>query len=89
MIEALIDAGHHVVGSIRRVSSGDELLAEHPEWKGKLEFVVVPDYTAKGVFDSVFQDKDIDYILHVASPMYGDSRAADYDKDWLKPLIDG
>lgn len=89
IIKTLIDAGHQVTGSVRRASSGEEVFAEHPEWNGKLQFVVVANYAAVGAWDSIFQSRDYDYIIHVAAPMYGDESLLDYDRDWLKPAVNG
>ena len=45
MINALVKAGHHVTGTVRKAASGDDVLALHPEWKSHLDFVVVEDIT--------------------------------------------
>jgi nucleoside-diphosphate-sugar epimerase len=89
VIQKLISDGHNVTGSIRRAATGDEILAAHPEWKGKLDFVEIKDYAAPGAWDEIFKNHDFDYIVHVASPMYGDPKNTDYDKDWLKPGVEG
>ena len=62
IIARLIDEGHTVTGSIRRASSGDELLAEHPEWKGKLDFVTIEDYGRDGIWDDVFKQHAFDHV---------------------------
>ncbi|KAH8177001.1 NAD dependent epimerase/dehydratase family protein [Sarocladium implicatum] len=89
VIKALIDAGHTVTGSVRRASSGDDVLAEHPEWQGKLDFVEIPDYATPGAWTAVFLDREFHYIVHVASPMVDDERNTDYDRDWLSPAVNG
>ena len=61
IIAGLIDQGHTVTGSVRRAASGEQVLAEHPEWKGKLDFVTVEDYAKEGVWDSVFKSNKFDY----------------------------
>lgn len=88
IIGELISSGHTVTGSVRRVSAGDDLLAEHPEWKGKLDFVVVEDYAKEDAFDAIFQAKEYDHIVHTAAPMPG-SATADFDMDFLRPGVDG
>ncbi|KAH8646163.1 hypothetical protein BX600DRAFT_477217 [Xylariales sp. PMI_506] len=89
VIKTLLEAGHKVTGSVRRASLGDDVLAVHPEWKDKLDFVVVTDYGAPGAWDTIFEEQDFDYIIHVAAPMYGDESLTDYDRDWLKPAVEG
>lgn len=89
VIKALVEAGHDVTGAVRRSAAGNDLLAAHPEWKDKLSFVEVADYAVLGVWDAIFQEKDLDYIIHVAAPMFGDEKNTDYDRDWLRPAVDG
>jgi nucleoside-diphosphate-sugar epimerase len=88
IIGELINEGHTVTGAVRRSSAGDELLAEHPEWKGKLDFVVIEDYAKEGAFDAIFQAKQYDHVVHTAAPMPGSS-ATDFDRDFLRPGVDG
>jgi nucleoside-diphosphate-sugar epimerase len=88
IIDALISQGHTVTGSVRRISAGDAILREHPEWKGKLDFIEIETYSISGVWDNFFKSKTVDYVVHVAAPMYGDEKLADYDRDWLKPGIE-
>jgi nucleoside-diphosphate-sugar epimerase len=43
----------------------------------QLSFVVVPDFIAEGAFDEAA--KDVDYILHIASPIPSDNLSGDSD----------
>jgi len=88
IIGELITEGHTVTGTVRRTSAGESLVAEHPEWAGKLDFAVVEDYASEGAFDAIFQAKAYDYIIHVAAPLFGPD-AIDYDKDYLRPGVVG
>jgi nucleoside-diphosphate-sugar epimerase len=88
VIDTLISQGHTVTGSVRRNSAGEAVLKEHPEWQGKLDFIEIEDYTIAGVWDSIFKSKNIDYVVHVAAPMYGDEKNVDYEKNWLHAGID-
>ncbi|KAF2497940.1 NAD(P)-binding protein [Lophium mytilinum] len=88
IINELIAQGHTVTGSVRRTAAGDALLAENPEWAGKLDFVVVEDYAKDGAFDAIFQAKDYDHIVHVAAPLFGEKQT-DFDRDFLRPGVDG
>ena len=89
IIKTLIDTGHTVTGSVRRASAGEDVLVEHPEWKGKLDFVEIADYATPGIWDAVFKEHDFDYIVHVASPMVGNQDNTEYDRDWLLPAVNG
>jgi nucleoside-diphosphate-sugar epimerase len=93
VIQALIDAGHKVTGTVRRASAGEAVLALHPEWKGKLDFVEIEDYAIEGVFDEIFQNppggEGFDHIVHVAAPMGVTNPDSDYEKDFLLPGVNG
>ncbi|KAL6412526.1 hypothetical protein AUP68_03729 [Ilyonectria robusta] len=89
VVKTLVEAGHTVTGSVRRAAAGEDVIAEHPEWKEKVDFIEVPDYAAPHAWDTVFSSREFDYIVHVASPMFGDEKNTDYDRDWLRPAVDG
>ena|ERR1700761_9764317 len=89
VIKTLVDAGHTVTGSVRRASAGEAVLEEHPEWAGKLDFVEIQDYAETGIWDAVFQSKDFDYIVHVAAPLLDNPANTDYDRDYLRPSVEG
>jgi nucleoside-diphosphate-sugar epimerase len=88
IIDHLISKGHTVTGSVRRKAAGEAVLALHPEWAGKLDFIEIENYSAPGVWDSYFKGTTVDYIMHVAAPMYADSGNTDYDRDWLKAGVE-
>ncbi len=62
IINALIADGHHVTGTVRRASAGDDILATHPEWKGKLDVVVVGDYAQESSWDDLFKSYSFDHV---------------------------
>lgn len=72
VIQALIDAGHDVTGTVRRASAGEEVLAFHPEWKDHLDLVVVEDLANQESWDAIFKSKDFDHVSlsrhHVGGP---------------------
>ncbi|KAI9868185.1 MAG: hypothetical protein M1813_006930 [Trichoglossum hirsutum] len=80
--------GHDVVGSVRKDVYGDQLLSLHPEWKGKVTFINVSDYTKEGTWDEAFKPGDLDYVLHVAAPMPSPANK-DFDRDFLEPNVKG
>ena len=88
VIEILISQGHTVTGSVRRASAGEAILKEHPEWKESLDFVQIENYAAAGVWDEFFKSKDVEYVIHVAAPMYGDEQNTDYERHWLQPAVE-
>ena len=62
IINALIAAGHHVTGTVRRAATGDEILAAHPEWKDKLDIVVVSDIAKEELWDELFKKNSFDHV---------------------------
>jgi nucleoside-diphosphate-sugar epimerase len=89
VIDQLIDAGHHVTGSLRSASNGASILATHPEWKDHLDFVGVPDYTTPDVWDDVFKNGRFDYVIHVAAPVFDNPNNSDFERDYLRPGVNG
>jgi hypothetical protein len=65
------------------------LLSVHPEWKDKLFFVTVSDYTKSGIWDDAFKNYDIDYVVHVAAPLLDNPANVDLDKFFLNPSVKG
>lgn len=65
-LEAL-KAGHNVKLSVRREGQIESLRGALEALADKLEFVVVPDYTAANAFDDALNGAD--YVIHVASPL--------------------
>ena len=89
IVSACIAAGHTVTGSVRTTAKGEELLDVHPEWKGKLSFVEIEDYASEGIWDETFKKGDIDYVVHVAAPLLDNPRNVDYERDFLRPAVEG
>jgi nucleoside-diphosphate-sugar epimerase len=89
VINSLIAAGHTIVGTVRRDGLADQILALHPEWKDKLEIIIVRDYADESNWDEVFKKYSFDHIVHVAAPLLDNPANTDYDRDFLKPSVDG
>ena len=66
VINALLDAGHKVTGTIRRAASGDEIFAVQPTWKDKVELVVVGDYAAEDSWTELFKKSSFDHVCPLA-----------------------
>jgi nucleoside-diphosphate-sugar epimerase len=89
VIDALLARGHTVTGSVRRRAAGEPVLAEHHEWIGKLDFVEIADYAEPGVWDDVFKSNNFDHIVHIAAPLLDNPANTDYDRDFLRPSVEG
>ena len=89
IIDRLIADGHSVTGSVRTAAKGQEILDIHPEWQGKLDFVIVVDYTVPRTWDTIFQDNDFDFVIHTAAPLLDDPRLSDFERDFLVPSVNG
>lgn len=87
VIDQLVSQGHDVVGSIRSADKGKYILAAHPEYVGKLSFVIVPDYAASGTWDKIISEGGFDYIIHTAAPLLDDVRNTDFKRDFLEPSV--
>ena len=68
VINSLIDAGHNVIGTVRRANLVDEIFALHPEWKDKLELIVVKDYAEESNWDEVFGKYSFDHVRRPSPP---------------------
>jgi len=89
ILSKLIAEGHTVTGSVRRASAGAAILAENPAWKEKLDFIEITDYATPGIWDDVFKTQSFDYIVHVAAPLLDNPANTDYDRDYLRPSVEG
>ncbi|KAF2172611.1 hypothetical protein M409DRAFT_62378 [Zasmidium cellare ATCC 36951] len=86
IIELLVERGDDVLVTVRSPQQGDKVVEKH---QGKaVQYAVVEDITAEGAMDEVFStNKDIDYVLHTASPFTFVFQ--DAEKDMLKPAVQG
>ncbi|KAJ4302531.1 hypothetical protein N0V88_002680 [Collariella sp. IMI 366227] len=66
-VEAFLNAGYSVRGTVRSLSSSSEVKGALTEYADKLEFVEVPDITLPGAFDDAV--KGVNAIAHLASPV--------------------
>lgn len=68
-VEAFLNAGYSVRGTVRSKASASGLLAALPDAasSGRLELVEVPDITAPGAFDEAV--RGVSAIAHLASPV--------------------
>ena len=86
----LIQHGHKVIAAVRSTSSANGIISAHPDWKGLVTFVTVPDFTVPGVFDPIFKEHpSIDHIIHVAAPLLDDPNNTDFVQHFEKPSVLG
>ncbi|KAG4025570.1 hypothetical protein MFRU_055g00430 [Monilinia fructicola] len=91
ILSLLIENEYRPTASVRSSLKADQILEIHPEWKGKVEFVFVPEITTPGAFDHVFKDQakkgGFDYVIHTASPVTFSIN--DVKKDLIDPAVHG
>ena len=89
IIADLIAEGHNVTGSVRRVAAGEAILKAHPEWAGKFDFTVVEDIASSQSWNDAFKSNDFNHVVHVAAPLLDGPGNTDYDRDFLRPSVEG
>jgi len=83
----LVKAGYQVRISVRK-EENISTIKQHPSlaaYVSQLSFVVVPDITVEGAFDSAL--KDVTYIQHIASPL--PKPTDNPERDIILPAIHG
>lgn len=93
IIGQLLSEGYSVIGTVRSQSKIEKLMSQfktkYPEAVTNLQFEIVPDIQLEGVFDKLFiEHKDIDYVLHTASP-FSFGLEGSFDDVYLKPAVNG
>ncbi|KAK8232068.1 hypothetical protein HDK64DRAFT_124098 [Phyllosticta capitalensis] len=83
VVNAALEAGYRVRGSVRREAQIDQLKKQFGSKAA--EFVLVRDITQPDAYDGVLDG--VDYIFHVASPLPG--QANDYKKALIEPAVLG
>ncbi|KAG8875348.1 hypothetical protein FRB97_005186, partial [Tulasnella sp. 331] len=85
----LLAKGYSVVGTIRSASEADYIktLFKTHSANGTLDFAVVEDLTAEGVFDDMLRSKAFDAVVHTSSPSA--VIVENPEKDLLLPAIKG
>ncbi|ANZ74206.1 BA75_00008T0 [Komagataella pastoris] len=70
----LLSRGYRVIGTVRTHKEGEQMLKDFAQEfpsapGGQLLYVVIPDISAIGSFDNVFQlNSDVSYAIHTACP---------------------
>lgn len=84
VLQNCLKAGFKVRVSVRKEEQVQSLKAQFAS-HGELDFVVVPDISKAEAFGNALSD--VDYVLHIASPMPG--KGDDFKTDYLRPSVDG
>lgn len=74
-----------ITATVRSQEKADDIIHTHPEWKGKIIFAIVADFTSTQPFDHLFQNSKIPfhYVIHTASPLK--FQVHDIRKEMIKP----
>lgn len=77
--------GYNVTATVRSQQKADDIIKTHPDWQGKVNFVIVADFTSAKPFDHVFEDTKtpFNYVIHTASPIK--FSVNDIQKDMIEP----
>lgn len=85
VVATALKDGYHVRVSVRKPEQIDTLKGIFHNDASRLQFVVVPDISVPGAFDSALDDVQV--IFHLASPMPG--KGTDLHRDYLEPARNG
>ncbi|PYH80260.1 NAD dependent epimerase/dehydratase [Aspergillus uvarum CBS 121591] len=89
ILSILIERGYAITATVRSQKKADDILQTHPEWKGKVDFIVVADFTSEQPFDDLFQrvKTPLNYVIHTASPLR--FQVDDIQKEMIEPAEKG
>ncbi|WWC63267.1 uncharacterized protein I303_105867 [Kwoniella dejecticola CBS 10117] len=83
-VEAFLDQGYNVRGTVRSTSKGEYLANLFKDKKGKFEYAIVEDIGKDGAFDEAV--KGVDGVAHMASPFHFN---AEEPEELFTPAIQG
>ncbi|KAK3646878.1 hypothetical protein LTR56_008366 [Elasticomyces elasticus] len=87
----LLEAGYTLRAAVRSSAKADAILAapsvQALDLKSKLSFVIVPDLLAPGAYDEAV--KDVDYIIHLASPILSGFTEDQFEIQLIQPAVKG
>ena len=87
ILSGLIERNFHIVAAVRSERKAQEIVKLHPTWESNITFIFVPDITAVNAFNEAFQARQIDYVIHTASPL--NFNAKDIQEEVIRPAIEG
>lgn len=85
----ILEAGYNVRAAVRNQAGFDRIasLPSVKNYAAQLTTFIVPDITVPGAYDEAV--KGVKYIVHVASPLAGNTKVTDYDVCLIQPAIQG
>lgn len=89
ILTQLLGAGYSVRAAVRDQTGFDRIssLPAVSRYRAQLTAIIVPDITAPGAYDVAAQG--VEYVIHVASPLAGNTQGDDLDASFLQPAIRG
>jgi nucleoside-diphosphate-sugar epimerase len=85
VVHQALEAGYRVRLSIRKAEQETLVKERYPDHASDIETVVIPDISEREPFETAL--KDVDYVIHVASPVPG--KGMDLKEDFIKPALNG
>lgn len=85
----VLEAGYQVRAAVRNQDSFKKIssLPSVQPYLSQLCSIIVPDITIPGAYDEAVQG--VKYIIHVASPLAGNTAGDDYESTIIQPAIQG
>ncbi|KAK1770069.1 NAD dependent epimerase dehydratase [Phialemonium atrogriseum] len=89
ILSILIDRKYTVTATVRSQEKAEDVIRAHPEWKGKINFALVADFTSAKPFDHLFHSAKVpfNFVIHTASPVH--FQVSDIRKDMIEPAEQG
>ncbi|KAF4465570.1 NAD dependent epimerase dehydratase [Fusarium albosuccineum] len=89
ILSILIDRNYTITATVRSQQKADDIIRTHPEWKNKVNFAIVTDFTTAKPFDHLFQTAEVpfSYVIHTASPLH--FQVSDIQKEQIEPAERG
>jgi nucleoside-diphosphate-sugar epimerase len=91
VVVSALQAGYKVKAVVRSQEKADRVLAaksiKELDAKENLTFAFVSDMLAAGAYDAAVQD--VDYIIHIASPLPNGVAEDKYEEELIKPAVGG
>ncbi|KAG7108705.1 putative uncharacterized oxidoreductase like protein [Verticillium longisporum] len=85
IVDVFLSRGLRVRGATRSLAKGHLMMQSRPQYASKLDFVQVADFAEGGDFSEAV--KDVDAVVHVASPFSYDTK--DNEKELILPAMAG
>jgi nucleoside-diphosphate-sugar epimerase len=87
ILKGLIDLNYHIVGTVRSIKKGEDVIAIHPEWKDSITWIKIENIGSPNAYDEAFKLGPYDYIIHNASPV--DFTVTEFQRDMIDPAVKG